>query len=671
MLAGRVAYHFDLNGPAITVDTACSGSVSALQLAYNDLRLGICDAALVGACNLLLNPNNSAFFAANQMLSMDGYCRSMDQKASGFARSEGVVMIFLQRETNAKRIYANIVHVGATNDGFKQEGISYPSMERQAKLLDNFYKEIGIDTNSVAYVEAHCTGTIVGDYVECGALDRVFCTGRDEPLLIGTIKSNMGHAESASGLCGITKALLSLESGFVPPNLHFEEPRRDIPSLVSGRLKVCTEITPLSGPLVAVNAFGFVGSNTHCLLRQWHKVKVNGGMPDDTLPRLVGWTGRTSESVSSIFDQLVAMPLDSEFVGLLHETQETAAVGNLCRGFGIFESRGVMKNAICLATEQNYCNEEKRPIVWLFSGMGSQWCRMGESLRHIEIARNAIDECHRILQPYDVDLWSIITSPDPSIFDNILNAFVGITSIQIALVNILRAVNLPVDFFIGHSTGELLCSYADESLSLEETIMCSYWRGKISIDESFIAGRMAAVGLGNADIVNQLPEGVFVACRNSSSSCTLSGPRDKVERFIEELQSKDIFVKLVNTGGIAYHTKYIHHAKNKFLEKFEQTIAVPKLRSKKWLSTSVLSENWHLPTAQFSSPEYHLNNFLNPVLFEETMRDVPANSIVVEIGPCALLQAIIKRELPNAIHIPLMQKSSENNSLNVLKGLGR
>lgn len=274
MLAGRLAYYLNLNGAAITLDTMCSGSITALNCAYEALLLGRCDAALVGACNLLLNPKVSTAYAANDMLSMDGFCRPMDQKANGIARSEGMVMIFLQRNTDAKRIYAHVVHVDTSSDGFKQKGITNPSMEKQTELLQRFYKDINVDPLDVAFVEMHCAGTAVGDPVECAAVDRVFCRDRKEPLLIGSVKSSIGHTESASGLSSLTKLVLSLGTGFVPPNINFEEPRRDIPSLVAGRLKVCTETTPLSGALCALNSFGFAGSNAHCLLRQWHKVRL-------------------------------------------------------------------------------------------------------------------------------------------------------------------------------------------------------------------------------------------------------------------------------------------------------------------------------------------------------------------------------------------------------------
>lgn len=671
MLAGRLAYHLHLHGKAITMDTACSGSMVALNCAYEALCLGKCDAALVGASNLCLNPSSSAFYEANTLLSPDGICYALDQRGCGFARAEAVVVIFLQRDRDAKRIYAHLVHSDVSSDGFKTEGLSFPSVRMQRDLFTRFYKEIDVDPNTVAYLEGHFTATVVGDPVECASTDSVFCSNRDEPFLIGTIKSNMGHAESAAGLCGLTKLVLTLDSGFVPPNMHFKEPRRDIPSLMAGKLKVCTEVTPLAGPLCALNSFGFAGSNTHTLLRQWHKVKVNGGAPDDHLPRLVNWAGRTDDACTAIFDQLTGMPMDAEFIGLLHETQEAECTGFLCRGFGIFKHCGVTKNAVCLATEQRHFDGQQRPVVWMFSGMGSQYCTMGRTLCEIDIARDAIDQCHNILLAYDLDLWSIIIRDDHTTFDSVLHSFVGIASIQIALVNILHAVRLPMDHLIGHSVGELICSYADGNLTLEETIKCAYWRGKISIDETPIDGGMAAVGMSYANIKDQLPDGIYVACRNSSTSCTITGPRERIVDYVAELQAKQIFAKAVNTGGIAYHSKYIQNMKTSFYERLKQTIAEPKLRSNKWLTTSVPAEKAHLPWTNYSSPEYHLNNLLSPVLFEDAVRKIPSNAIVVEIAPHGLLQAIMKRELPDAIHLSMMQKGSDNNAYSILKALGR
>ena len=170
-------------------------------------------------------------------------------------------MIYLQRAKDAKRIYANVVYSKTNCDGYKLEGITYPSGQMQESLLAHFYDDLQMDPTTVSYVEAHSTGTVVGDPEECKALDNIFCRGRTEPLLVGSVKSNIGHTEASSGVCSITKAIIAFENGKVPPNINFEKIRPTIPSLVEKRMIVCSETTPLNGDTIAINSFGFGGAN--------------------------------------------------------------------------------------------------------------------------------------------------------------------------------------------------------------------------------------------------------------------------------------------------------------------------------------------------------------------------------------------------------------------------
>lgn len=195
------------------------------------------------------------------VIAKDGFCRPFDNKASGYTRSEAICVMYLQRKRDAKRIYANLVYSKVNCDGFKPEGITYPSREMQQTLLTEFYDDLQLDPKTIPYVEAHATGTVVGDPEECKALDNVFCKNRRDPLLVGSVKSNIGHSESASGACSITKVILTFENGLIPPNIHFEEIRPTIPALVEKRMIVCSETTPFKGDKIAINSFGFGGAN--------------------------------------------------------------------------------------------------------------------------------------------------------------------------------------------------------------------------------------------------------------------------------------------------------------------------------------------------------------------------------------------------------------------------
>lgn len=209
----------------------------------------------------------------------------------------------------------------------------------------------------------------MGDPEECAALDNIFCKNRKTPLLVGSVKSNIGHSESTAGVCSIVKVLLAFETGLVAPNINFTRIRPGIQSLEEGRLKVCTESTKLEGKLVGVNAFGFGGANAHVLLRGNSREKVNNGIPDDGLPRLVVWSGRTEEAVNVTFDRLQSQPIDVEYIGLLHNVQRDDIPGYIFRGYGVFRQPVNGGIAECITKEVQHYNGLKRPVVWVFSGV--------------------------------------------------------------------------------------------------------------------------------------------------------------------------------------------------------------------------------------------------------------------------------------------------------------
>ncbi|OXB61122.1 hypothetical protein ASZ78_013685 [Callipepla squamata] len=237
MLANRISYFYDFTGPSLTIDTACSSSLMALENAYKAIHHGQCSAALVGGVNILLKPNTSVQFMKLGMLSPDGACKAFDVSGNGYCRSEAVVVVLLTKKSMAKRIYATIVNAGSNTDGFKEQGVTFPSGEMQQRLVGSLYRECGIKPGDVEYVEAHGTGTKVGDPQEVNGIVNVFCQCEREPLLIGSTKSNMGHPEPASGLAALAKVILSLEHGLWAPNLHFNDPNPDIPALHDGSLK--------------------------------------------------------------------------------------------------------------------------------------------------------------------------------------------------------------------------------------------------------------------------------------------------------------------------------------------------------------------------------------------------------------------------------------------------
>ncbi|KAG7203848.1 hypothetical protein KM043_017902 [Ampulex compressa] len=668
LLSNRISYWLGLHGPSFTLDTACSSSLVALEQGYHMIRSGRCDAALICGSNLCLHPYISLQFTRLGVLCPDGHCKVFDDKADGYARSDAIAVMLLQKAKDAKRNYATIIHAMTNTDGFKEQGITFPSTEMQSVLFKEFYRECGLPPTILSYLEAHGTGTSVGDPEELAAIDKVFCKDRDTPLKIGSVKSNVGHSEPVSGLISIIKVILAMESNVISPNMHYETPRKGVKALEEGRLEVITEPTPWNGGYAGVNAFGFGGVNCHILLKSNTKEKINHGIPKDNLARLVAVSGRTEEAVATLLDDIESRPLDAEYISLFHEIHAHEIPGHLYRGYSIIsaDSSGDTVRAI------EECTESRRPICFVFAGMGSQWSGMGEKLLKFPIFAEAIQKCDSILKPRGLNIYDILTSKRKDVFDNILNSFVGIAAVQIGLVDMLTSLDVVPDYIIGHSVGELGCAYADGCFTVEEAILSAYSRGVASIETDLIEGSMAAIGCGYKEMKSMCPPDIEVACHNSSKSCTISGPRKSIETFVAHLQSKDIFAKEVACSNIAYHSRYIAPIGKKLLAYLKQVITDPKVRSEKWISTSVPQSNWSSPSAKFSSAEYHTNNLLHPVLFEETTTLIPKDAIAIEIAPHGLLQAILRRSMPSTVtNVPLMLRDHKDNSRFFLQALGK
>lgn len=664
MFANRLSFAFDFTGPSYALDTACSSSLYAMSQAVAAMRAGECDAAIVGGMNLQLKPTNALQFHRLSMLSPEGKCKAFDASGNGYARAEAVVAIYMQKAKDARRVYATVVHSKTNTDGNKSQGITYPNGDMQNRLMREVYCEAGVNPADVVYVEAHGTGTKVGDPEEVNSIDKLFCKDRKTPLLIGSVKSNMGHAEPASGLCAIAKMLIAMEAGVIPPNLHFSEPNTDIPALTEGRIRVIDKVTPWNGGLVAVNSFGFGGANAHVLLRSNPKPKLLP-VPDTTeqLPKLVAVSGRTEEAVRALLDEAREHRKDDEFHALLHAVHSNDTPGHKFRGYEILGAEGT-REMVEMARQ-----DERRPVWFVFSGMGTQWPGMARALLGIETFGRSLRRSADALRPRGIDLMNIIANGTNG---NVMNVFVSIAAIQVALVDVLTLIGVQPDGIVGHSVGELGCAYADGAFTPEQTVLAAYSRGKAIFEGKLPAGAMAAVGLSWEETKRLCPPDIIPACHNAADSVTVSGPTDSLLAFVEELKSKGVFAKLVNSSGFAFHSKYIAPVGPKLRASLDQIIPSPKRRSARWISSSIPESAWGSPLAQFSSSAYHVNNLLSPVLFQEAISHIPQNAITIEIAPHCLLQAILRRSLPQTMtHVSLQKRDHTDNLAFLLSNIGK
>ncbi|XP_047538557.1 fatty acid synthase-like [Vanessa atalanta] len=669
MLANRISQWLGLTGPSYTVDTACSSSMYALEHAYIAVREGRCDAAIVGGSNLCLHPNWSLQLSRLGVLSADGKCKTFDNSANGYARSEAIVVCVLQKAKDSRRIYAQIVHAKTNCDGYKEQGISYPSGDMQKLLLSEFYEKCSVPPSTLEYVEAHGTGTKVGDPIELDVIGEIFCGGRSDPLLIGSIKSNLGHSEPVSGLCAVAKLCIAYTTGYIPPNINFKVPRKGIPYLEEKKLKVVTEKQPWGRGMSGINSFGFGGANAHVLLKNIARAKINNGLPSDDLPRLVCVSGRTEAAVARILDDLESRTVDVDLVRLLHAIHDDDIDGHIFRGYSLLGSTPT--KSVALAKNIQYFSGIRRPVCFVYSGVGAQWAGLATPLMKIPVFAAAIEKCHRALQPMGVYLTELITNSDSKIYDNILNSFIGTAAVQIALTDVLKAVGIEPDLIIGHSEGELCCAYADGSLTAEQMVLSAYYIGLAATNTTFTKGSMAVIELGYKDIKTILPSEIEVACHNDEGSCTITGPADKIKTFVAKLVAQGIFAKEVPCNNIAYHSRQIAEAGSKLLENLKIVIPTPKLRSERWLSTSI-QQDWKNTKTEMSSAEYYANNFLSPVLFEETARLIPSNAITVEICPNELLQEILYRSLKkDVINVSLIDRKNQDYLQSLFTSLGK
>jgi len=667
MFANRISFAFDFTGPSYALDTACASSMYAMHQAVTAIRNGECDSAIIGGTNIILHPATSMQFNRLGMLSKDGKCMAFDASGNGYVRSEAIVTLYLQKAKDARRIYATVIHAKTNVDGNKSQGITYPNGEMQNQLMREVYNESGINPKDITYVEAHGTGTKVGDPEEVNSIDKLFCKDRKTPLLIGSVKSNMGHAEASSGVCSIAKILIVMESGIIPANLHFNTPNPNIPALKEERIRVIAKATPWNGGLIAINSFGFGGSNAHIILRSNPKMKLSPIL-DTTklLPRLVLVSGRTEEAVHTLLNKAREYQKDNEFLSLLDAIHNNNIHGHNIRSYEIFSSDGMRE----MTETMNY--NEKRPIWFVFSGMGTQWPGMGRELLSIEIFQRSLQRCADALMPYGIDLMNIIMNSTVETFENIIDSFVSIAAVQIALVDILTAIGIYPDGIVGHSVGELGCAYADNTFTLEQTILAAYYRGKSIVNTKLEPGSMMVVGLSWKDAQEMCPPDVSPACNNAADSVTISGPTESLLKFAEELKSKGIFTKMVSSSGFAFHSKYIASAGPKLRASLDKIIPNPKRRSAKWISSSIPESAWSSPLAQFSSSAYHVNNLLSPVFFQEAIAHIPKNAMTIEIAPHCLLQAILRRSLSSTVtNISLQKCNHFNNLVFLLSNIGK
>ncbi|MFI5685201.1 SDR family NAD(P)-dependent oxidoreductase [Streptomyces sp. NPDC051636] len=583
--ANRLSYLFDLHGPSLTIDTACSASLVAVHQACRSLGGGECDTALAAGVNLLLSPAITASFEQAGALAADGRCKPFDAAADGITRGEGCGVVVLKRLTDAERdgdrILAVIKGTAVNSDG-RSAGLMAPNPAAQESLLRSALRNARVDADSIDYVETHGTGTLLGDPMEAGSLGAVIGSDRpdDQPLLIGSVKSNLGHLEGAAGIVGLIKTVLALHHRRIPPNLHFHTPNPHI-DFTGLRLSVVTAPTTWPKrdhpPRAGVSAFGFGGTNAHVVLEQ---APATTPADSTSVPREQGGGHAAGPHVLVVTARSRQRVADAA-AGLAHRTaaDDAPALKDLAHTLARFR-RGPACAAVVARTHQEAadrlaalargeeapgilppCTDNpadrssgRRP-VFVFPGHGSQWQGMG--LRLIEdepFFAAAVDELDSVYQEQaGVRLRHMLTRLESgSGVEHIQPALFGM---HIALARTLRAYGVHPAAVIGQSVGEVGAAVIAGALDPSDGLRVVLSRSaRLAALDTEGAGAMAAVELAVEDrtrVLSRFP-GVEIAVHSSPRRCTVAGPADPVRRLVDELAAHGRLARLLDVGGAGH-----------------------------------------------------------------------------------------------------------------------
>lgn len=667
--ANRISYVFDLHGPSLAVDTACSSSLVALHSACSSLRNGESPLALVGGVSLLLHPFGFVGFTKASMLSADGQCRAFDAAGAGYVRGEGgavfVLKLLKDALANGDTVQAVILATGANSDGGRKTGITIPSIDGQTDLMRSVLERSGLHPNDINYIEAHGTGTIVGDPIETAAIGKVYGRTRTDgrTLPIGSVKTNLGHLEPASGLAGLTKAILVLKNRAVPPSLHMETPNPHI-DFAGLNLEVVTELRQVQAAdehkpmVVGVNSFGFGGSNAHVLVQEFKSQPAKESLRASTeLPPLF-LSARSPQAL---------VELSGLFADLIQRNPERfydIAYGAAFRRERMEKRLAIrMSSAEEVAAElelfaqgqssRNLCTEdrllENGTVAFVYAGNGAQWLGMGRSLLSDSPRfRQIMESLDGLITPrtgFSV-FEELHEGAETSRLQDTAVAQPILFAMQVSLTIMLRERGVDAAAVTGHSVGEVAAAWAAGALSLEQAVDVICARSAAQA-RTRGAGRMAAVGLSEQAMVEWLADGypdIEIAGVNSPKNVTISGPFESLEQLGAKLRERRVVFRLLDLD-YAFHSRAMDPIQSGLLQ--DLVDLVPAAHEQMTFVSSVTGG----PLAGSAlGANYWWANVRNPVRFDKAITKLAEMGcrVFIEIGPHAILQRYIGESLSAA-----------------------
>ncbi|MEV4338544.1 type I polyketide synthase [Streptomyces sp. NPDC049590] len=559
IVPARVSYTLGLQGPSIGVNTACSSSLVAVHLACQSLRSGESALALAGGVNLVLAPESSAAMSKLGAMSPRGRSAAFDASADGYVRGEGGGIVVLKRLSAAladgDRIHCVIRGSAVNNDG-PSNGLTAPNPSAQQAMLRTAYQRAGVDVHDVQYIETHGTGTPLGDPIEAHALGTVLGDGRpaESPLLIGSVKTNIGHLEAAAGIAGLIKVALSMRHRSVPATLHHTRPNPDI-AFDALRLAVPTALTawPADGDrmLAGVSSFGFGGTNAH--------VVVEGPpvSPVQLLPLSAPSEEELREAADALLGDVTEDP--SESVPAWCATAALRLTAHPYRAAVTVRDRAGLRRALKdIASGAGAGAADVGPrLAFVFSGQGSQWCGMGLELLHTEpVFRETLLECDRLVRAHAgiSVVEELRRDADTSRLDATTVMQPAVFAVQVALAALWRSWGIEPDAVVGHSLGEVAAAHVAGALRLADAVRVVCERSRL-MERIEGQGAVAVVDLPFAEVCDLLADrpGLYPAGANSTRSSVISGDAMALDACLAELHRRGVRCRRVNMG-VASHS---------------------------------------------------------------------------------------------------------------------